>query len=256
MSWARLDDQMAFHAKIIKAGNEAVGAWVRMITYSCAHLTDGKVTKEVALSIAPQRVVTKAVTAGLLDLDGDGYIVHDFLDWNPPAEVVLEKRRADAERKAKGRMNQRRGDSGRYLPEVPDDVQPDVQSDSEATPSASPPVPSPSPEKINQTNARPTLAPTPQLIDPDWKLNDELRATAEMVGVRDVEGAWLQFIGDRRSKGVVSCDWPGEWQKWAVTARNIERREREREHNRGGGPAKASHIQRPAAGESAWKVGK
>ncbi len=94
MSWARIDDQIAFHAKTIAAGNEAFGAWVRMLAHCCAYGTGGFVDDSVARSIASPRSLRRLVEVGFLELDDGGYRVHDFAHWNPTAASVQEKRAA------------------------------------------------------------------------------------------------------------------------------------------------------------------
>lgn len=103
MAWFRVDDQAAFHAKILTAGNEAFGALVRAGAWSSAHGTDGRIPRAVALTIAPERVWRRLVEARLSD-DGTGlaieieggWQIHDYLAWNPSAEDV----RAERARKA------------------------------------------------------------------------------------------------------------------------------------------------------------
>ena len=48
--------------------------------------------------IASQEEIDRLIEVGLLDLDGDSYCVHDFLDYNPAAAQVrkLRKERAKA----------------------------------------------------------------------------------------------------------------------------------------------------------------
>lgn len=102
MSWVRIDDKIAFHKKIVKAGNEAVGAWLRMASWCAHHLTDGNVPADVALMIASGReeVVARLVAVGLLDMHGEDYAVHDYTDYNPTAEEVRTEREAASDRKA------------------------------------------------------------------------------------------------------------------------------------------------------------
>jgi hypothetical protein len=86
MSWFKLDDQGAFHSKVILAGNEAYGAWVRAGQWSSAHKTDGSIPEHVAHLIAPADVWVTLRVAGLLDPTEPGrYLIHDFLEYNPPA---------------------------------------------------------------------------------------------------------------------------------------------------------------------------
>lgn len=146
MSWVRLDDQMAFHAKIVAAGNEAVGAWVRILALTCAQLSDGRVTQAVALTIAKQKVLEVLVKVRLLDRTEDGYVVHDFHDWNPPAADVKAKREAERKRKEDARKGQSRGSDGRMRSaSCPSGQPPPVRAESEncpPVPSSSSPLPS------------------------------------------------------------------------------------------------------------------
>jgi len=104
VSWVRLDDALFSHPKVLRAGNEALGAWVRMLTYCAAYLTDGVIDAETALSLAGrQKVIDKLVTARLLDRDGDVLRVHDYLAHNPSRAQVLADRAAKTERQSRWR---------------------------------------------------------------------------------------------------------------------------------------------------------
>lgn len=104
MSWLRIDDRIAYHAKTLRARNEAFGAWVRAAAWSAGNLTDGVVPLDVALNIAPQRVWDRLLEVEYVDAHPDGYVIHDYLDWNPSAADVEEGRKAIFEaRSAAGR---------------------------------------------------------------------------------------------------------------------------------------------------------
>lgn len=100
MAWFKVDDGMAFHAKVMAAKNEAVGAWARAGAWSSApaNLTDGFIPFDVAHAIAPARVWKRLIDAkaghehGLADETTGGYQLHDFLDYNPNSESVRENR--------------------------------------------------------------------------------------------------------------------------------------------------------------------
>jgi hypothetical protein len=53
-----------------------------------------------------------------------------------------------------------------------------------------------------------------------------------MLGVHDVDGEWVKFVAHHRSSGTRSADFYALWSKWAVMARNYERRDRERDARR------------------------
>ena len=90
MPYFGASDGLTFHAKIIKAGNEAVGAWVRAGAWSAnpENLTDGFIPIEVAHLIALPEVWARLLKANLCDLptgEQEGYQLHDYLDHNPTA---------------------------------------------------------------------------------------------------------------------------------------------------------------------------
>jgi len=104
VSWVKLDDALFSHPKVLRAGNEATGAWVRMLTYCAAYLTDGVIDADTALSLAGRpKVIDRLVTARLLDRDGDTLRVHDYLAHNPSRVQVLADRAAKTERQSRWR---------------------------------------------------------------------------------------------------------------------------------------------------------
>lgn len=108
MSWYKVSDGLAFHAKALRAGNEAVGAWVRAGAWCSApeNLTDGFIPPEVARQIAKPRVWALLREAGLTEAAADGRPgeqIHDYLRYNPSAEKVRAERAAWAERQRRSR---------------------------------------------------------------------------------------------------------------------------------------------------------
>lgn len=105
MTWTKLCDTLHSHPKALTAGDEALGFWTRALSLCGAYLTDGHVSRVMAMSLAGnrktlERVAQKLVAAGLWELDplGDGWWVHDFLDHNRSRDQV----RADKEAKRAG----------------------------------------------------------------------------------------------------------------------------------------------------------
>lgn len=106
MTFVLLDDASWSHPKALRAGNEAWGAFTRMIAYCSTHLTDGIIDSEVALSIAQRpKVIDKLVTVGLLERVADTFRVHDYLEHNPSRAQVEAKRKAKTERQDRWRAN-------------------------------------------------------------------------------------------------------------------------------------------------------
>lgn len=116
MSWTKLDDAMGEHRKtrrvLRSAGLDAFGLHVLGILHASRYLTDGHIERDfVEETFELARTTTKAGERSLAALcdqalwvpTDDGWVLHDYLDHNPSRERVLEQRRKDAERKARGR---------------------------------------------------------------------------------------------------------------------------------------------------------
>lgn len=126
MPWFRIDDKAHSHPKLIKAGNAALGLWLRCGSYAAAHLTDGIVPGVVAQLYGTKPQAAKLVKAGLWHEHGhncpDGcpnpapgdYAFHDFLDDGrntSRARHEAEKKKA-RDRQAKHREEAREGQNG------------------------------------------------------------------------------------------------------------------------------------------------
>jgi hypothetical protein len=119
MPWFNVDDKAHSHPKMIKAGNAAVGLWLRCGSYVAQHLTDGVVPGLVAdmYGTAPQ--ISKLVKVGLWHphghicpscpqpAEGD-YYMHDYAANGNPLRAEVEQRR---QRAAAKKRRQRGGGS-------------------------------------------------------------------------------------------------------------------------------------------------
>ena len=107
MPWFRLEDSFHLHPKVTAAGNAATGLWVRCATYSAQYLTDGAVTDEVAHSYGNKREIDRLVGTGMWIRNGSGFLIPDYLEYNPSAAQVRKDRELARERQAKRRRNMR-----------------------------------------------------------------------------------------------------------------------------------------------------
>lgn len=103
MAWFKVDDQAAFNPKVMRAGNAAFGAWVRMGAYCNAQRTDGFVPQDTAVLIASKKDIDAAITAGMLYAVEGGYQIHDYLKYQPSKADIEASLAA-----ARGRMRSRR----------------------------------------------------------------------------------------------------------------------------------------------------
>jgi hypothetical protein len=97
--WFRLEDSFYDNPKVLRAGNAAVGLWVRCATWSAQHLTDGRIPLEVVRQRARSGDAGRLERAGLWTLVDGEYLIADWLEYQPSALEVKQRRAADRERK-------------------------------------------------------------------------------------------------------------------------------------------------------------
>ncbi len=120
MSWVRIDDGFADHPKIVKLNHLEFRLHIWGLCYCARHLTDGFLANVVPRgahfvprSDRRQRVINGLLEAGLWEQVDGGYIIRDYLDYNPDAASVKEKRQQNADRVARHREAQKRRSNGR-----------------------------------------------------------------------------------------------------------------------------------------------
>lgn len=128
MTWVRLDDGFTEHPKVAALDAVEFSFHVHGIVYCGRNLTDGFVPRRVALTLmdltglanigAPNPdsvggalyeytasdVIDDLVTAGVWDEVQGGYLIHDFLDYNPSRQQVEQER---SKKQAAGRAGGR-----------------------------------------------------------------------------------------------------------------------------------------------------
>jgi hypothetical protein len=104
MAWTRLDDQFFANPKIVDLSKDAKLLYLCAVTYSAGQLTDGRITpgalRMVAAMVDAERsCADELVAAGLWSSDGNDFLIHDFLEYNPTGAEVRARRQADRDRK-------------------------------------------------------------------------------------------------------------------------------------------------------------
>lgn len=222
MVWFKVDDTLAFHAKVVAAGNPAMGLWVRAGAWCSQQLTDGFVPSHMVTSLGTTRQARMLVTAGLWEVAEGGYSFHDWSDGErqPTREQVENKREAWREKKRR----QRRNSAGKF--EVsPGDNQGDSSGESRR-PVPSRPVPSNSSRSTREGSVTREDEP-PQLetsvprhiLPAGWVPNTAHKAYAGERGI-DLGHELHQFRAHCKSKRVTSLDWDAEFDKWLGNARS------------------------------------
>jgi len=111
MTWFKIDDSFYRSAKVRKLGNKrvsAVGLWTLCGGWSADNLADGFVPWEVITDWDPRRLLARElIRVGLwveTERDGEaGCQFHDWTDWQPTRDQVIQRRKSDAERRARWR---------------------------------------------------------------------------------------------------------------------------------------------------------
>ena len=108
MAWARIDDQYAEHPRIVGLTDRSFRLQTAAICLANRKLTDGHLGDAdtrvlLALTKATKRHIEELIAAGVWTKNGHGYVIRDYLDWNPDAETVKERRRKDNERRNRNR---------------------------------------------------------------------------------------------------------------------------------------------------------
>lgn len=238
MSWFRLDDQGAFHVKVLDAGNEAYGAWCRAGQWSSAQLTEGFIPKKIALMVARPRIWQRLCDAKLCDLRDDGWQIHDFLDWNPSAAEVRGKRavRADAGRRGGLRSAERRASNGQAIASANAEGVASASREAKSNPVPSRPVPSRSQEICDRelTRERPSEtrkiaratkpAKEPEtLIPSDFAVTPELEAICRRENLANPHDALRDFRDWAEEKQVRKARWDATFRRWMRSKITAER---------------------------------
>lgn len=108
MTWVKLDDGFATHPKIEELSDRSLRVHLRGLCFCAKHLTDGHIPTKTAKAMGPAKCLTELVDSTLWEVNGSGYVVHDYTEYNPTrAEVedVREKRHKRAVAGAKARWD-------------------------------------------------------------------------------------------------------------------------------------------------------
>lgn len=121
MAWVRFDPGFSRHKKRLRSTIAMNWLWVCGMDYAVEHMTDGFLPKEVIGTLSPliQGRLLKDTVAGLVRLNAwkeheDGYLIHDFLEYQEAAAEVRRQREAGKQRA----RDWRRGRNGERTPHV------------------------------------------------------------------------------------------------------------------------------------------
>ena len=204
MGWARFDDRRAMNRKLREAGFAAAGLDAAAICQVTADMTDGHISRSTVEMLAAaygerrwQRLVDVLVKVGRWEVNGTGWYIHDYLEFNPSR---AERQALLAERAASGRaggLAKARAKARAVAPanELANDLAvPSRPVPKGKTSSSSNSRPSPKPDEeeddLYAKEAKRRLAATPTLVT-----NPTAWLAATVRGLRD-EG-WIPTLATR-----------------------------------------------------------
>jgi hypothetical protein len=97
MSWFRLDDKFHSNAKVMAAGNAAVGLYARCGTWCADHGKEGVIPSYVAHAYGSKREIATLIATRLWVEVDEGYKMPDYLDFNLSNDEVEDRRAKRAE---------------------------------------------------------------------------------------------------------------------------------------------------------------
>jgi hypothetical protein len=186
MTWGKVDDNLAFHPKVIAAGNEAMGLWVRSLSWSSQQLTDGIIPDAIISALHGEASAHILVAAGLWhEVDG-GYEFNDWVDYQPTREQVLAERHATRERSRAARA---KASAARNVTDVTE--RPAASTD--------------------------TATRRPSRIPPSFSIKKEMRDWAQTeLPYFDVDKETLVFVDywTGKATNATKLDWEATWRNW------------------------------------------
>lgn len=120
MTWARLDDSIVDHPKVLETPLAALGLFTLGLAYAARHLTDGRLSAAAVRQLArgDESLPAALVRSGLWEAERGAetaetghepvaFRIHDFLDYNLSAADARTVRKAAKERMKRFRMRSR-----------------------------------------------------------------------------------------------------------------------------------------------------
>ena len=125
MAWVRIDDHFTEHPKLVQAGPLGVAMQIAALCYANRHLTDGELPANIVARFMPtvcydpetgeeitwRDVADRLVEIGIWHKTDGGYLIHDYLEYQPSKADVEAERAAARERMARIRSKRKANQS-------------------------------------------------------------------------------------------------------------------------------------------------
>ena len=122
MSWLKLDDQFFDHPKVVQAGRDAAWLHIAGMLYCARYLTDGFIPQGMVRRLTdvdrPEECAHTLVAVRLWEEAQGGYLVHDYLHYNPSRAKSEKDAEAARDRMRRNRAGDVRANEARTAEEV------------------------------------------------------------------------------------------------------------------------------------------
>ncbi|MFW8622498.1 hypothetical protein ACOI1A_00835 [Corynebacterium glutamicum] len=112
MAWFKVDDGFWSHPKVLLLSDSAVALWVKAGTYSCQHLTDGEIPRQLLRFLGTESAADELVESGLWNATDQGFRFHDWDDYQETSDAVKQRRDQARERQRKRRAERDKPKNG------------------------------------------------------------------------------------------------------------------------------------------------
>lgn len=110
MAYILLDDGFAEHPKIEALRPGEVVAHLKAMCWAARRGTDGHIPPQTLKTLGITKAqVDRFVAVGVWDVNSDGWVIHDWTDFNPPSDPEERRRWHDRKRQ---RMRRQGGAGG------------------------------------------------------------------------------------------------------------------------------------------------
>lgn len=261
MPWVKMSDDYYDNPKLAAAGPLAELLWARSIAWSNRNKQNGKVPRATARSLGAfaedfgstwQLLAAALETANLWHPIGEGWEIHDYLDYQRSAAQIREltEARSEAGRKgAEGRWGSEVGVVPAEPVEESVDLATECQPDgnSHGTPedkADGQAIADSQSQSLSQSNSHvPTVLAAKAAkkratgVPTEFVVTDGLRSWAGSRGiVFDLNRQTEAFLDWHRAKGSTMRDWEAAWRTWMTKAQDF--------NSKPGGPSRPTPHQR------------
>jgi hypothetical protein len=198
MPWFKVDDNLTFHAKVVAAGNPAMGLWVRAGSWCALQLTDGFVPDHMLPALGTKAQAERLVSVRLWSRAEGGYRFHEWAA-RQPRRVDVEAERAAARDRMREARAKRKGVKQEESPQVSDVRSPELPENFEGTSGEVPdafalPGPVPVPLPVPTQDKEPSPGKPVALVPADDRFDEWYEIYPRKRGKIAARKAWAKAM--------------------------------------------------------------